>query len=204
MSTDQGASGFEPVPHGVPLPDDPDHTEFVHPEAQSLIAVVFAGLAALLLLLVPVATRVAPMQKGWWVEPSTWPMFTLSITLVAGAFEGSRWLRSGRAAGFDADFRQKSLWAFGALQPALAYSAVFILYLFAVGWAGFALPSFIFLQVVIWMAGLRTTAWRVKAALFVIAAVVVFRVLMGVWFPMAPLYEAFFPDWFVRSVAIYL
>ncbi|PTX50046.1 hypothetical protein IQ03_01593 [Gemmobacter caeni] len=204
MSTDPGASGFEPVPHGVPLPDDPEHTEFVHPEAQSLIALVFVILAGILLLLVPVATRAAPMHKGWWVEPATWPIFALSITVAAGGFEALRWVRAGRAARFGADFRQKSLWAFGALGPALKYSAAFIVYLFAVGWGGFALPSFIFMQVVIWMAGLRSTAWKLKAALFVVLVVLVFRVLMGVWFPMAPLYPAFFPDWFVRSVAIYL
>ena len=204
MSHDPGAAGFEPVPHGVPLPDDPDHTEFVHPEAQSLIALVFAMVAVILLLLLPVATRVAPMQKGWWVEPSTWPTFALSITLIAGVFEGLKWVRSGRAAGFSPDFWGKSLWAFGALAVAFKYAAVFILYLFAVGWAGFALSSFVFLQVVIWMAGLRSTAWKLKAAAFVILAVLVFRVVMDVWFPMAPLYETFFPDWFVRSVAVYL
>ena len=204
MTTEQGSAGFEPVPHGVPLPDDPEHTEFVHPEAQGLISLAFALIAVALLLLLPVATRSAPMQKGWWVEPSTWPTFTLIVTTIASLFQAASWLRSGRNAGFAGDFWKKSFWAFGALGEALKYSAVFLVYLFAVGWIGFALSSFIFLQVVVWMAGLRGMAWRLKAAFFVVLVVIVFRVGMGLWFPMAPLYESFFPDWFVRSIAIYL
>ncbi|RCW22627.1 hypothetical protein DFR48_108149 [Ciceribacter lividus] len=204
MTTEQGSAGFEPVPHGVPLPDDPEHTEFIHPEAQGLIALIFTLLAVGFLLLLPIATRSAPMQKGWWVEPSTWPIFTLTATIIAALFQVASWLRSGRAAGFSGDFWKRSFWAFGALGPALSYSAVFLVYLFAVGWIGFALSSFIFLQVVVWMAGLRGTTWRLKAALFVVLVVIVFRVGMDLWFPMAPLYETFFPDWFVRSIAIYL
>ena len=204
MTAEQGSAGFEPVPHGVPLPDDPEHAEFIHPEAQGIIALVFALLAVVFLAILPLATRAAPMQKGWWVEPSTWPIFTLSATLVAALFQVASWIKSGRAARFSGDFWRKSFWAFGALGPALRYSAVFILYLFAVGWLGFAISSFLFVQVVVWMAGLRGTAWRLKAALFVVAVVIVFRIGMGLWFPMAPLFTAFFPDWFVRSFAIYL
>ena len=204
MTTEQGSAGFEPVPHGIPLPDDQEHSEFVHPEAQGLIAVIFALLAGLFLALVPVATRSAPMQKGWWVEPSTWPIFTLSITFIAALVQAAPWWRAGRAAGFSSAFWRKSIWAFGALGPAAAYSAAFIAYLFAVDWLGFALSSFVFIQVVIWMAGLRSLAWKLKAAAFVVIVVLVFRVGMGLWFPMAPFYETFFPNWFVRSLAIYL
>ena len=204
MTTEQGSAGFEPVPHGVPLPDDPEHSEFIHPEAQGLVAVVFALVAGACLALMPLATRPAPMNKGWWVEPSTWPIFALSITLIAALFQVAGWLRKGREAGFAAQFWQKSFWAFGALGPALGYSAAFIVYLFAVDWLGFAVSSFVFLQVVVWMAGLRSTAWRIKAAAFAVLVVLVFRIGMGLWFPMAPLYTAFFPDWVVRSIAIYL
>jgi hypothetical protein len=204
MTTDQGSAGFEPVPHGVPLPDDPEHVEFIHPEAQGFIALIFALLAGGLFVILPWATRPAPMHKGWWVEPSTWPTFTLSATIIAALFQVVPWLKLGRADRFSSKFWKTCFWAFGALRPALGYSALFIVYLFAVDWLGFALSSFIFLQVVIWAAGLRSVAWRLKAAVFVILVVIVFRVGMGLWFPMAPLYETFFPGWFVRSIAIYL
>lgn len=204
MTTEQGSAGFEPTPHGVPLPDDPEQTEFIHPEAQGLVAVVFAILATALLLILPFATYAAPMHKGWWVEPATWPIFTLSITILAALFQAASWLRTGQSAGFSGDFWRRSFWAFGALKPALSYSVVFLIYLFAVNWLGFAVSSFVFLQVVVWMAGLRGMSWRIKAALFVVSVVVVFRIGMDLWFPMAPIYESFFPDWFVRSIAIYL
>lgn len=204
MSATQGSTGIETVAHGVPMPDDPEHVEFVHPEAQGMIAFVFAALACTLLALLPVATRPAPMHKGWWVEPATWPVFTLTITLVAALVQVLPWLRAGLRSPDRAEFARRSLWAFGNLRPALEYSAIFLVYLFALEWAGFALSSFVFLQVVVWRAGLRGTAWRLKAALFVVLVVIVFRVGIGLWFPMAPIYEAFFPDWFVRTIAIYL
>lgn len=204
MGHEQGSEGTETIPHGVPLPDDPDHAEFVHPEAQGLIAAVFAVLAVGLIALAPVATRSAPMAKGWWTEPAFWPLLTLSVVFLAAGWQAIGWLRSAVAASDRRVYAERSLWAFGALGPAAAYGAVFLVYLFALPWIGFALASLVFLQVVVWMAGLRTRAWRATAALFVVGVVLVFRVGIDLWFPLAPLYEHLFPDWFVETIAIYL
>jgi hypothetical protein len=204
MTTEQGSAGNETIPHGVPLPDDPEHVEFVHPEAQGFVALLFGAMAVLFLALAPIATRAAPMQKGWWVEPITWPIFTLTITLVAAAWQVAGWVKAARTAPDKGEFAARSLWALGALGPALEYSAYFCVYLVAVEWLGFALSSFVFLQFVVWRAGLRSWAWKLKAAAFVVIVVLAFRVGIDLWFPLAPLYERFFPDWFVQSIAIYL
>ncbi|MCV2869277.1 hypothetical protein OEW28_11635 [Defluviimonas sp. WL0002] len=135
MSDQQGSAGIETIAHGVPLPDDPEHSEFVHPEAQGMIALVFAVLACLLLALLPVATRSAPMQKGWWVEPATWPIFTLAITLAASAFQVLAWLRIAARSTDRGTFVRRSRWAFGNLQPALEYSGIFLVYLFMIVFA---------------------------------------------------------------------
>lgn len=204
MSHEQGSEGTEFISHGVPLPDDPEHVDFVHPEAQGLVAAVFTVLAVILMALVPVATRVAPMHKGWWVEPAFWPLFTLSIVIVSAAWQAVGWVRAGLRTTDRTGFAGRSVWAFGAMAPALEYSAYFCAYLFAVAWIGFALASLIFLQFMVWRAGLRGWAWRLKAFAFVAIVVLAFRVGIDLWFPLAPIYERFFPDWFVQSIAIYL
>ena len=108
------------------------------------------------------------------------------------------------SSGDRAGFARRSLWAFGAMGSALEYSAYFCAYLVSVDYLGFALASLIYLQFIVWRAGLRGLEWRLKALLFVVVLVVAFRIGIKLWFPMAPIYEAFFPDWFVQSVAIYL
>jgi hypothetical protein len=175
-----------------------------HPQAQGFVATLFCALAIAGLAAMPVATRAAPLSKGWWVEPHTWPLFTLTIVAVAAGWQSVGWMREALSSGDRSDFAQRSAWAFGAMGSALEYSAYFCAYLVSVGYLGFALASLIYLQFVVWRAGLRGLEWRLKALLFVVILVVAFRIGIKLWFPMAPLYERFFPDWFVQSVAIYL
>jgi hypothetical protein len=168
-------------------------------EAQGFAAAVIAALAVFLMLLAPVATRAAKIDKGWWVEPKTWPLLCLTVTLIAAGYQTVSWVKQRNVP----DYARKSAWAFGDLRPAFEYSFYFFIYLLAVGYLGFAISSFVFLQFVIWRAGLRTNMWRIVAALFVLALILAFRVGIGLWFPMAPIFELF-PSWFVNKIAIYL
>jgi hypothetical protein len=168
-------------------------------EAQGFAAAIIGALTVILMLLAPFATRAAKIDKGWWVEPKTWPLLCLTITLMAASYQTVQWARQRHTP----NFSSKSAWAFGDLLPAFEYSAYFFIYLLAVGYLGFAISSFVFLQFIIWRAGLRTRTWRIVAALFVAALILAFRVGIGLWFPMAPFFEMF-PSWFVNNIAIYL
>jgi hypothetical protein len=168
-------------------------------EAQGFSAAVIAALAVFLMLLAPVATRAAKIDKGWWVEPKTWPLLCLTITLIAAGYQALHWFGRRGAP----DFARKSIWAFGDLLPAVEYSVYFFAYLLAVSFLGFAISSLVFMQFVIWRAGLRSKYWRITAAVFVVALILAFRVGIGLWFPMAPFFDVF-PDWFINNIAIYL
>jgi hypothetical protein len=188
---------------GVGAVEDPHHAEAASPQAQGFVALLFGIVALLLLVLAPVATRPATQSKGWWMEPATWSVFTLLIVLLAAGWQVAGWVKGAKGQDRKA-YRAASLGAFGEMGVALEYSAYFCVYLFAVGYLGFALSSLIFLQFVTWRAGLLGWPWRLKALAFVVFVVLAFRVGIELWFPLAPLYEALFPDWFVQSIAIYL
>jgi hypothetical protein len=176
--------------------------EAVPREAQGLAAGVFAAGAALLIAVTPLATRAAPFAKGWWVEPRTWPLFCLGIVMLASLWQVAQWLRAPAAP--DGGAWQRAAWAFGELRIAFELAGYFCLYLFAVTYFGFALSSFAFMQLVIARVGLRSWAWRLAAGLFVVAVIIVFRLGLGIYFPLAPIYEQFAPPWFIRTIAIYL
>jgi hypothetical protein len=171
--------------------------------AQGFVAVVVTGIVLVLMALAPVATRAAPLEKGWWVEPSTWPLLCLSLALAAAGWQAAGWVRAAVRPESRAAALGGAGEAFAGLVPTFAYAALFCLYLLSVAWAGFAVASLLFLQVVLHVAGLRSGFWRLTGLLFVIAVILVFRVGLGLWFPMAPLF-ALFPDWFVDRVAIHL
>jgi small-conductance mechanosensitive channel len=180
-----------------------DHENGATPEAQGFLALIFALVSLALLLLAPGETRPAPAAKGWWMAPATWPLFTLLVVFAAAAWQVRLWLKA--AAGRDRHaYLKASLGAFHGMRPALEYSAYFCAYLAALGIFGFALSSLVFLQFVTWRAGLSGWRWRLGCFAFVATVVAAFRVGIELWFPLAPIYEALFPEWFVQSVAIYL
>jgi hypothetical protein len=203
MTAETKSQGTEFIAHGPFLPDGADGAELVHPEAQRFAGVLFVALAAVGIAVAPLATRAAPMEKGWWVEPITWPLFSLAIVLVAAGVQAAAWLRALPKSPERAAYLRNSFWAFGELTPAFEYSAYFCVYLFAVQYLGFALSSLLFLQFVVWRAGLRTLSWKLKAFGFVVAVILAFRVGIELWFPMAPIYQLM-PSWFVNNIAVYL
>lgn len=189
--------------HGALLGEETAHGEVIPPEAQGFAATVIAFLAIALAALAPIATRAARMDKGWWVEPKTWPLVCLSAVIVTAGYLALQWWLGLRLADDREGYLARSRWAFGGLGPAFEYAAYFCVYLFAVSYLGFALSSLVFMQVLIWRAGLRSRAWKLAALAFVFAVVLAFRVGIQLWFPMAPLFE-YAPDWFIQNIAIYL
>ena len=91
-------------------------------------------------------------------------------------------------------FRRQALWAFGGTGQALEYSFWFCLYLLAVSYLGFAIATLVFLQSIVWRAGLRGTKWVLTAFLITVGIVVVFRLGIGLWFPLAPIFRLL-PNW---------
>lgn len=89
------------------------------------------------------------------------------------------------------------------MRSAVIYSTAFLAYVFALSYLGFAVSSLAFGQFCLWRAGLRTKRWALINLAFCATLVVVLRVIMGLWFPQAPVMQ-FLPDWFANTVGPYL
>lgn len=183
--------------------DDDEHHLVIPPEAPGFVAVVTAILMIGLLLLTPIATRSAPMEKGWWVEPKTWPFVCLSLTLIAALLQAVPWLMRYEMSERKDSYRSRSIWAFASMRPAFEYAFYFCLYLFVLGYVGFAISTLLFMQFMVWRSGLTGWLWQFKSAIFVAITVISLRVVMQLWFPMPPILTHL-PDWFVQNIAIYL
>ena len=86
---------------------------------------------------------------------------------------------------------------------AIQYSLLFCIYVYALTYVGFAISTWLFGQACLWRAGLRSRHWATWNLVFVVSVVVILRVLMGLWFPQAPLFH-YMPGWFANSVGPYL
>jgi len=168
--------------------------EIVPPEAEGMAAVVLFCATLVLIALAPFATRPQPADKAWYLAPINWPLFSLGMAAIAGAVIAWRFLRARHAAPDARMFRANAFSAFGGLAFALEYSLYFCAYLFAVSWIGFGLATLAFLQFVVWRAGLRGRRWIVATFLLTVTIVVIFRLGIGLWFPLAPLFKLF-PAW---------
>lgn len=177
------------------LPDAEDHEleEHIPAEAEGMAGVVLFAVAVFLIALAPFATRSQPAGKPWFLAPINWPLLSLGMAAIAGAILAFRFLREWRTAD-GAAFRENALWAFGGFRGALEYSLYFCLYLVGVSWLGFGIATLLFMQVTIWRSGLRGRRWMLAGVAVTIAIIVIFRLGIGLWFPLAPLYKLF-PSW---------
>jgi hypothetical protein len=166
----------------------------VPPPAEGLAALMLTLVALVLLLLAPVATRLPPAGKGWYLAPVTWPALCLGMAAVAGIVLGRRLWTGWRTATDPAAFRRQAVWAFGGIGQALEYSLWFCLYLLGVSYLGFAIATIAFLQFVVWRAGLRGRRWAFTALTVAIAIILIFRLGIGLWFPLPPMVQML-PAW---------
>ena len=184
-------------------PDAGDEDETVHPEAMGLVGSFSILIGLVILVLLPFATHGQPVGKPWFLSPRILPA-TSALAITAGGVAIAlrfHWLWS--TARRKDLFWRKAWSGFEGMRSALIYSAAFMVYVFSLSYVGFALSSLAFGQFCLWRAGLRSRQWAIKNLVFCIVVVVVLRVLMGLWFPQAPVMQ-YLPDWFANSVGPYL
>jgi hypothetical protein len=164
-------------------------------EAEGMASAVLFAAALALIVIAPFATRPQPEGKAWFLAPVNWPVFSLGIAALSGGAMTWRFLESWRKAADRQAWRRRALWAFGGLSGALEYSLWFCIYLVGVAWLGFAIATLLFLQFVVWRSGLRGVRWVATTFLLTAAIVIVFRLGIGLWFPLPPLLKLM-PAWF--------
>ncbi|WP_048646779.1 hypothetical protein [Nitratireductor soli] len=169
-----------------------DAEDDIPAEAEGLAGTLLLAVTLVLIVLAPFATRSQPADKAWFLAPINWPLLALGMAALAGGIMAWRFVADWRAGG--AAFRSRALWALGGFRGALEYSLYFCLYLLGVAWLGFAIATLVFLQFIVWRSGLRGARWVVTALLVTVAIVVVFRLGIGLWFPLSPLLKLF-PGW---------
>jgi hypothetical protein len=171
-----------------------DFDEIVPQGAEGTAAAILTAVAVVLLVLAPFATKPQPADKGWYLAPINWPVLCLLLSIGAGAVLLWRFYRYWQAFGHAAPMRSEVLSAFDGMRSALEYSAYFGLYLVSIAYAGFGLSTIAFLQFVVWRAGLRTRRWAAITFLVSVGIILIFRVAIDLWFPLAPLFKLFPPS----------
>lgn len=165
-----------------------------------VLTLIFAAISLALLASLWVATRHGPVTQGWWTRPALMPGLALSALVLANVL--SVW-------GDFADLRRNPLTAperaeavdkfAGWLRP-LEYLGYFALYLWALQHLGYFPSSVLFVQGLMFRAGLRGWRWVLTGLLAVLALTAIFRMGLGVWMP-APDYYDRFPEG-IRSALI--
>lgn len=168
---------------------DVDHGEAVPPEASGSVALVGLVFAATLLVLAPFATRAQPADKAWFVAPINAPVVALLIMAIPSAFLTWRWLRAYRGTHNPRLYLLRSRWAFSDLPGAIEYCIYFCVYLWLISLAGFALSTLAFGQWCLFRSGLRGPKWIAANLAFASVLVILLRVVLGLWFPMAPVFK---------------
>lgn len=182
------------LPPGETDAAEDSHDEVVPREAEGLSTTILCTLALVLIALAPIATRPQPPGRAWFLAPANWPLINLGIVLIAGGALVWQFFILWRGAADRKDFWDRAFWSFGGMGRALEYSLWFCLYLWSVGQIGFAISTLIFLQFTVWRSGLRGWKWMLTALLVALAIILVFRVGIGLWFPLAPLFRLM-PAW---------
>lgn len=168
--------------------------EIVPPGAEGMAAAILAAISLVLLVLAPFATRAQPADKGWYLAPVNWPIICLTLSLGAGAVLVWRFVKYWKAADNSDAMRREAWSAFDGMGPALEYSLYFAIYLVLIAYLGFGISTIAFLQFVVWRSGLRTRKWAAVAFLVAVGIILIFRVGIDLWFPLAPIFKLFPPS----------
>ncbi len=170
-------------------PNEDDLTPAVPKEAEGLMAVLSLALAIGLIALAPFVTRLQPADKAWFLAPIIGSVFALVVMAIPAAILSWRWWQAYRTAPSPQVYMEKSRWAFGDFLAAVEYGVYFCAYLWVIHYIGFAISTFVFGQVCLYRSGLQSRDWILKNLIFTTVMVFVLRVLLGLWFPMAPLFK---------------
>lgn len=163
--------------------------ETVPQEAAGFVAFLSLIFAIALLVLAPFVTQSQPSDKAWFLAPVIGPVVALLVMALPAAFISWGWWRDYRAATSHNAYMVNSRWAFGDFASAMEFGFYFCGYLWIIHYAGFAISTLIFGQVCLARAGLTSRMWVLSNILFTVIVVIVLRGLLGLWFPMAPLFK---------------
>jgi hypothetical protein len=157
------------------------------------LTTVFTAVTGGLLVLLPFQTRSGPAGAGWWTQPWTMPAILLVTLFFANAFSLLKDFAAFRkvAATHDEVEEAKSE-ILGWFRP-LEYFAYFLCYLYSLSFLGYFLSTALFIQWLLYRAGLRSNYWRIAGLLAALALTAIFRWGLGIWVPTAELYDLF-PD----------
>lgn len=186
----------------IPTIADAEHEYFEEealPEASNLAAAIFWGLAGFALLLVPMATLPGKRDLGWFQEPWSWPVIVLCVALIGGAAQPIRLYALSKLPGFGASAKT----AFEGMGRSIIYAASFLGFLGAISLLGFTLSTFLYMQILYWISGLRGGRWPWVALAVTVAIFLAFRVGLGIWFPQPPIVN-FLPAWVGNNLGAYL
>jgi NADH:ubiquinone oxidoreductase subunit 6 (subunit J) len=188
-------------PQDVPS-EHPDEEE-IHAESAGLFGLGVLLIALVLLVIIPFTTGTQPADKAWFLSPRNLPfaasgLMILGSGLLVAQFFRLRWVTPDRVL-----FWKRAFTGFEGMGEAIQYSLLFCAYVFVLSYAGFAFSTWLFGQICLWKAGLRSWRWAAWNLVFAIGIVLILRVLMGLWFPQAPILD-YAPAWFANSIGPYL
>ncbi|MEZ4608488.1 MAG: tripartite tricarboxylate transporter TctB family protein [Deinococcales bacterium] len=168
----------------------------LNPVKRQALLVFYAAnfvFSALLLILMPLATKRAPKNQGWWTEPALMPSLALALMALASVYlliQGMYQLRKFPPDQFVGSRSALLKELFQWLRP-LEFFLYFIIYIWLLGLVGYFLSSFIFIAGLCFRVGLRNLRWLGVALLISLALIALFRWGLKVWIPPADLYELF-------------
>jgi hypothetical protein len=186
----------------VPTAADAEAHSFddeVIPEASYMASSLFWMAAVLALAALPVATVAGKRALGWVQEPWSWPFITLSVALIGGSGHVLRTLSAIK----DEQAWRRAISAFDGLGWSFVYAAMFLTYVGSVGILGFTISSVLLMQALYFVSGLRGLRWSLTAFAVTVVIVLMFRVGLGIWFPLPPVMQLF-PDWVGNSIGDFL
>jgi hypothetical protein len=168
-----------------------------------VVTAVLFVFGVVMLAMIGTETSPPPSSKGWWTAPSLAPASALVfLVLMSGAALITQlrrtWIHPLSKPGRD--------WLLAVLRegPTLVeFGLYFILYVWLIDKIGYALSTLCFVQISCWRAGRR--GWRslLFTIVFTGVLVILFRVILKVWIPAAPIYE-WLPDNLRNLAIVYL
>ena len=150
--------------------------------------------SAILLVLIPVATKPGPPNQGWWTQPALMPSIAISVMVISAAYLfGQHVYKLRQHPELNNDRKLVRNEVFEWLKP-FEYFVYYCLYIWLLGIVGYFLSSLIFIVLLCLRTGLRNARWMLVALLSALALVALFRWGLKVWVPVAELYDLFPKD----------
>lgn len=137
--------------------------------------------------------------RGWYTQPYVAPLVGLSILAFFSFIKLLTLLKPQQG---EPTLVQGLIDNLPYYQVVVITGGLFVVYIYALGWIGFAPATLLFVLALLWLSRLLTWFWAFCAVAAVSMIVLIFRVGVNIWFPDVVLYEALFSDdvlWFMNS-----